>query len=110
MFEKVQRGIQLGTEEDGVDEAGSKTRSPFITAPDLRESDPEVDGDGAIVDNSSMSSSRTRSGSSRSGSTGASGASGASRTQATPLSGANGKTANDDAKSEGATDSVSEAD
>jgi len=106
MFEKVQRGTSLGTEEDGVDEAGSKTQSSFIMAPDLRESDPEVDGDGAIIDNSSMSSSRTRSGSSRSGSTGA----GASRTQATPRAGANAATAKDDATSEGVTDSASEAD
>ena len=85
----------MGTEEDGVDEAGSKTQSPFIMAPDLRESDPEVDGDGVVVDNGSMSSSRTGSGSSRS--------------QATLRAGANGTTAKDDATSEGATDSASAA-
>jgi hypothetical protein len=60
---KRYKGHQLGTEEeDGVDEAGSKTQSSFMTAPDLRESDPEVDDNGAIIDNGSMSSSRTRSG------------------------------------------------
>ena len=93
-----------------MDEAGSTTQSPFIMAPDLRESDPEVDGNGAVVDNSSMSSSRTRSGSSRSGSTGASGSGGASRSQPTPRADANGTTAKDDAKSEGTTDPASEAD
>ena len=102
---KRHRGAPLGTEEDGVDEAGSTTQSPFITAPQLRDSDPDVDGDGAIIDNSSMSSSRTRSGSSRSGSTGA----GASRTQATPRADANGTTAKDDAKSEAAAEPDSEA-
>jgi hypothetical protein len=95
----------LGTEEDGVDEAGSKTQSPFITAPQLRDSDPDVDGDGAVIDNSSMSSSRTRSGSSRSGATGA----GASRTQATPRADANAATANDDAASEAEVEADSEA-
>jgi hypothetical protein len=95
----------LGTEEDGVDEAGSKTQSPFITAPQLRDSDPDVEGDGAVIDNSSMSSSRTRSGSSRSGATGA----GASRTQATPRADANAATANDDATSEAAVEPDSEA-
>jgi Transmembrane domain of unknown function (DUF3566) len=94
----------LGTEEDGVDEAGSTTQSPFITAPQLRDSDPDADSDGAVIDNSSMSSSR-RSGSSRSGSTGA----GASRTQATPRPDANGTTAKDNAKSEAAAESDSEA-
>ena len=93
-----------------MDEVGSTTQSPLITAPDTRESDPEVDGDGVIIDNSSMSSSRTRSGGSRSGPTGASAAGGASRTQATPPASANGTTAQDDAKSEGATDPASDAD
>ena len=74
-----------------MDEAGSTTQSPFITTPQLLDSDPDVEGDGAVIDNSSMSSSRTRSGSSRSGSTGA----GASRTQATPRADANGTTAKD---------------
>src|ERR1700722_11943852 len=92
------KGAPLGTEEDGVDEAGSATQSPFITTPQLLDSDPDVDGDGAVIDNSSMSSSRTRSGSSRSGSTGA----GASRTQATPRADANGTTAKDNAKTEAA--------
>ena len=91
------KGAPLGTEEDGVDEAGSTTQSPFITTPQLLDSDPDVDGDGAVIDNSSMSSSRTRSGSSRSGSTGA----GASRTQATPRADANGTTAKDDAQERG---------
>src|ERR1700684_2534642 len=100
------KGAPLGTEEDGVDEAGSTTQSPFITTPQLLDSDPDADGDGAIIDNSSMSSSRTRSGSSRAGSTGA----GASRTQATPRAGANGTTAKDDASSEGVTDPASDAD
>jgi hypothetical protein len=95
----------LGTEEDGVDEAGSTTQSPFITTPQLLDSDPDVDGDGAVIDNSSMSSSRTRSGGSRSGSTGA----GASRTQATPRADANGTTAKDNAKSEAAAEPDSEA-
>jgi len=95
----------VGTEEDGVDEAGSTTQSPFITAPQLRDSDPDVESDGAIIDNSSMSSSRTRSGSSRSGSTGA----GASRAQATPRADANGTTASGDAKSEAAAEPDSEA-
>jgi Transmembrane domain of unknown function (DUF3566) len=90
MFEKVQRGIQLRTEEDGVDEAGSTTQSPFITAPQLLDSDPDVEDGGGVTDNGSMSSSRSRSGSSRSGATGA----GASRTQATPRADANGTTAN----------------
>jgi hypothetical protein len=88
-----------------VDEAGSKTQSPFITAPQLRDSDPDVDSDGAVIDNSSMSSSRTRSGSSRSGATGA----GASRTQATPRADANAATANDDATSEATAEPDSEA-
>jgi hypothetical protein len=95
----------LGTEEDGVDEAGSTTQSPFITASQLRDSDPDVESDGAVIDNSSMSSSRARSGSSRSGSTGA----GASRAQATPRADANGTTAKDDAKSEAAAEPDSEA-
>ena len=95
----------MGTEEDGVDEAGSKTQSPFITAPQLRDSDPDVDDDGAVIDNSSMSSSRTRSGSSRSGSKGA----GASRTQATPRADANGTTAKDNSKSEASAEPDSEA-
>jgi hypothetical protein len=60
----------LGTEEDGVDEAGSKTQSSYMTAPDLRESDPEV--------------------------------------QPSPRAGASGTTDKDDARSEDATDSVSE--
>src|SRR6202035_2497359 len=92
------KGAPLGTEEDGVDEAGSTTQSPFITTPQLLDSDPDADSDGAVIDNSSMSSSRTRSGSSRSGSTGA----GASRAQATPRADANGTTAKNDAKSEAA--------
>src|ERR1700722_7631071 len=92
------KGAPLGTEEDGVDEAGSTTQSPFITTPQLLDSDPDAEGDGAVIDNSSMSSSRTRSGSSRSGSTGA----GGSRAQATPRADANGTTAKDDAKSEAA--------
>src|ERR1700734_3881485 len=96
------KGAPLGTEEDGVDEAGSTTQSPFITTPQLLDSDPDADGDGAVINNSSMSSSRTRSGSSRSGSTGA----GASRTQATPRAAANAAAAPDDAKSEGVSDSV----
>jgi Transmembrane domain of unknown function (DUF3566) len=95
----------VGTEEDGVDEAGSTTQSPFITAPQLRDSDPDAEGDGAVIDNSSMSSSRTRSGSSRSGSKGA----GASRTQATPRADANGTTAKDNAKNEAAAEPDSEA-
>jgi hypothetical protein len=95
----------LGTEEDGVDEAGSTTQSPFITASQLRDSDPDVESDGAVIDNSSMSSSRARSGSSRSGSTGA----GASRAQATPRADANGTTAKNDAKSEAAAEPDSEA-
>src|ERR1700733_10132891 len=93
------KGAPLGTEEDGVDEAGSTTQSPFITTPQLLDSDPDVEGDGAVIDNSSMSSSRSRSGSARSGSTGA-GAS--SRTQATPRADANGTTAKDEGKSEAA--------
>jgi hypothetical protein len=88
----------LGTEEDGVDEAGSKTQSSYMTAPDLRESDPEVDGNAVM----------TSSGSARSGSTGASGPGGASRTQPSPRAGASGTTDKDDARSEDATDSVSE--
>src|ERR1700733_4511158 len=99
------KGAPLGTEEDGVDEAGSTTQSPFITTPQLLDSDPDADSDGAVIDNSSMSSSRTRSGSSRSGSTGA----GASRTQATPRADANGTTAKDDAKSEAVAGPDSEA-
>src|SRR5277367_1536902 len=104
------KGAPLGTEEDGVDEARSTTQSPFITTPQLLDSDPDADSDGAVIDNSSMSSSRTRSGGSRSGSTGA----GASRTQATPRADANGTTANgttakDDAKSEAAAEPDSEA-
>ena len=99
------KGAPLGTEEDGVDEAGSTTQSPFITTPQLLDSDPDVDGDGAVIDNSSMSSSRTRSGGSRSGSTGA----GASRTQATPRADANGTTAKDNANSEAAAEPDSEA-
>jgi hypothetical protein len=99
------KGAPLGTEEDGVDEAGSTTQSPFITTPQLLDSDPDADSDGAVIDNSSMSSSRTRSGSSRSGSTGA----GASRTQATPRADANGTTAKDDAKSASVAESDSEA-
>ena len=95
----------MGTEEDGVDEAGSTTQSPFITTPQLLDSDPDADSDGAVIDNSSMSSSRTRSGSSRSGSTGA----GASRTQATPRADANGTTAKDNAKSEAVAEPDSEA-
>ena len=95
----------MGTEEDGVDEAGSTTQSPFITASQLRDSDPDVESDGAVIDNSSMSSSRARSGSSRSGSTGA----GASRAQATPRADANGTTAKTDAKSEAAAEPDSEA-
>ena len=95
----------MGTEEDGVDEAVSTTQSPFITAPQLRDSDPDVEDDGAVIDNSSMSSSRTGSGSSRSGSTGA----GASRTQATPRADANGTTAKDAAKSEAVAEPDSEA-
>jgi len=88
-----------------VDEAGSTTQSPFITAPQLRDSDPDVDDNGAVLDNSSMSSSRTRSGSSRSGSTGA----GASRTQTTPRADVNAATGKDDAKSEAAAEPDSEA-
>jgi hypothetical protein len=88
-----------------VDEAGSTTQSPFMTTPQLLDSDPDVESDGAVIDNSSMSSSRARSGSSRSGSTGA----GASRTQATPRADANGTTAKDDAKSESAAEPDSEA-
>ena len=99
------KGAPLGTEEDGVDEAGSTTQSPFITAPQLRDSDPDVEGGGAVIDNSSMSSSRARSGSSRSGSTGA----GASRTQATLRADANGTTAEDDPMSEAAAEPDSEA-
>src|ERR1700685_4158726 len=99
------KGAPLGTEEDGVDEAGSTTQSPFITTPQLRDSDPDAEGDGAFIDNSSMSSSRTRSGGSRSGSTGA----GASRTQATPRADANGTTAKDNSKSEAAAEPDSEA-
>jgi hypothetical protein len=90
------KGAPLGTEEDGVDEAGSTTQSPFITTPQLLDSDPDVDGHGAVIDNSSMSSSRTRSGGSRSGSTGA----GASRTQATPRADANGTSAKGEAAAE----------
>src|SRR3984957_21201824 len=97
------KGAPLGTEEDGVDEAGSTTQSPFITTPQLLDSDPDADSNGAVIDNSSMSSSR-RSGSSRSGSTGA----GASRTQATPRADANGATAKDNAKSEAAAEQESE--
>ena len=99
------KGAIVGTEEDGVDEAVSTTQSPFITAPQLRDSDPDVEDDGAVIDNSSMSSSRTGSGSSRSGSTGA----GASRTQATPRADANGTTAKDDAKSKAAAEPDREA-
>jgi Transmembrane domain of unknown function (DUF3566) len=102
---RAHKGAPLGTEEDGVDEAGSTTQSPFITAPQLRDSDPDADSDGAVIDNSSMSSSRTRSGSSRSGSTGA----GASRTQATPRADAHGTTAKDNAKSGAAAEPDSEA-
>ena len=99
------KGAPLGTEEDGVDEAGSTTQSPFITTPQLLDSDPDVEGDGAVIDNSSMSSSRTRSGGSRSGSTGA----GASRAQATPRADANWTTAKDATKSEAAAEPDSEA-
>jgi hypothetical protein len=99
------KGAPLGTEEDGVDEAGSTTQSPFITTPQLLDSDPDAEGDGAVADNSSMSSSRTRSGSSRSGSTGA----GGSRAQVTPRADANGTTAKDDSKSEAAAEPDSEA-
>jgi hypothetical protein len=57
----------LRTEEDGVDEAGQTTPPPLIMAPPDLIADPDDDAADAIVDNGIMSSSRTGSGSSRSG-------------------------------------------
>jgi len=50
-----------------MDEAGRTTRPPLIMTPPDLETDPDGESADSIVDNGSMSSSRTRSGSSRSG-------------------------------------------
>ena len=60
----------MGTEEDGVDEAGRATEPSLMVAPPGRDIDPDVRGAEAVVENGGMSSSRTRSGSSRPGSPG----------------------------------------
>lgn len=44
----------VGTEEDGVDEAVSRTQSPFVVTPQVREADVELAETGAVVDNDSM--------------------------------------------------------
>ena len=50
-----------------MDEAGRATQPPLIMTPPGPETDPDAQAQDAIVDNGTMSSSRTRSGSSRSG-------------------------------------------
>ena len=50
-----------------MDEAGRATQPPLIMTPPGPETDPDAQAEDAIVDNGTMSSSRTRSGSSRSG-------------------------------------------
>ncbi len=57
----------MSTEEDGVDEAGRTTQSPLIMAPPSLEADPDGEAADTIIDNDSMSSSRKRTESSRSG-------------------------------------------
>jgi Transmembrane domain of unknown function (DUF3566) len=55
------------TKEDGVDEAGRTTQPPLIMAPPSLKADPDGEATDTIVDNGIMSSSRKRTGSSRSG-------------------------------------------
>jgi hypothetical protein len=57
----------VSTEEDGVDEAGPTTQPPLIMAPPSLKADPDGEATDTIVDNGIMSSSRARTGSSRSG-------------------------------------------
>jgi hypothetical protein len=57
----------VSTKEDGVDEAGRTTQPPLIMAPPSPKADPDGEATDTIVDNGIMSSSRSRTGSSRSG-------------------------------------------
>jgi Transmembrane domain of unknown function (DUF3566) len=56
----------VSTEEDGVDEPTRSTQPSLIMAPPGLEVDPDGEATDVVVDNGSMSSSRTRAGSSRS--------------------------------------------
>ena len=57
----------MSTKEDGVDEAARTTQPPLIMAPPSLKADPDGEATDMIVDNGIMSSSRTRTGTSRSG-------------------------------------------
>jgi hypothetical protein len=50
----------VSTEEDGVDEARRTTQPPLITAPQSQKADPDGEAVDTIVDNGTMSSSRTK--------------------------------------------------
>ena len=77
-----------------MDDAGRTTQAPLITAPSGPEVDPDEESADAVTDNGTMSSSRARTGSSRSG--------------ADDRAGANGKPASDPAaKAEKASDNGS---
>jgi Transmembrane domain of unknown function (DUF3566) len=57
----------VGTEEDGVDEAGRTTQPPLIMAPPVPKADPDEVAEDAVNNNGIMAPSRTRTESSRSG-------------------------------------------
>jgi Transmembrane domain of unknown function (DUF3566) len=97
----------LSTEEDGVDEAGRTSQPPLIMAPPDLIADPDGDATDTIVDNGIMSSSRTGTGSSRSGvSKRTAGANGNSSTSGDPEAAAPEATTGEDTTEVGSSTTV----